>query len=250
MFFDICHSNQLMTFVNILPTRYSFALMNDALDPLAIARQPTQQRARERFDRILAEAERLLIEQGLAGFSIPLLAERLDYTRGSVYAYFPTPYALLNELVLHYLVELEGEFFARTEKLRKLNWSEGIEAVVDIAVAFHNSHPAARLLLLGGAVTDDSFRAQERTNRRLGELGRQVWSPHIPLPENPDVTTLVVDIGIACFRRSFFEHGKITAAYRDAAVAAMTGFLRPHVESAAKRGPAKRQASKIVRRVK
>ena len=134
MFFDICHSKQLMTFVNILHGRYPFRLMNDALDPLAIARQPTQQRARARFDSILAEAERLLIEQGLAGFSIPLLAERLGYTRGSVYAYFPTPYAILNELVLRYLVELEGEFFARTEKLRKLNWSEGIEAVVDIAV--------------------------------------------------------------------------------------------------------------------
>lgn len=224
--------------------------MNDALDPLAVARQPTQQRARERFDRILNEAEALLIEQGLAGFSIPLLAERLDYTRGSVYAYFPTPYAILNELVVRYLGELESKFFARADDLRALSWSDGIEAVVDIAVAYHNAHPAARLLLLGGAVTDDSFRAQEQTNRRLGELGRQVWSPHIPLPGSPDITTLVVDIGIACFRRSFFEHGKITPAYRDAAVAAMTGFLRPYVESAAKAGTAKRRTHKMARRVR
>lgn len=218
--------------------------MNDALDPLAIAKQPTQQRAKVRFDRVLAEAEALLIEQGLAGFSIPLLAERLDYTRGSVYAYFPTPYAILNELVARYLGELESKFFARADHLRTLSWSDGVDAVVDIAVAYHNAHPAARLLLLGGAVTDDSFRAQEQTNRRLGELGRQVWSPLIPLPQNPDVTTLVVDIGIACFRRSFFEHGKITPAYRDAAVAAMTGFLRPYVESAAHVGTAKRRVHK------
>ncbi|MEQ1440160.1 TetR/AcrR family transcriptional regulator [Fontimonas sp. SYSU GA230001] len=218
--------------------------MNDALDPLAIARHPTQQRARERFDRILHEAEALLIERGLAGFSIPSLAERLGYTRGSVYAYFPTPYAILNELVLRYLAELEDRFFARAEQLRALSWSQGIEAVVDIAVSFHNGHPAACLLILGGAVTDEGFRAQEQTNRRLGQLGRQVWSPDIPLPTQPDVTTLVVDIGIACFRRSFFEHGKITPGYRDAAVAAMTGFLRPYVESAAPARGARRRSPK------
>lgn len=210
--------------------------MDDGLDPVAIARQPTQQRARARFDRILQEAEKLLVEEGLSGFSIPALAERLGYTRGSVYAYFPTPYAILNELVKGYLVELEAVFYARAETLRGLGWREGIARVVDHAVTFHNSHPAARLLILGGAVTDDSYRAQEQTNKRLGDLGRMVWSPAATLPKGPpDVTTLAADIGTACFRRSFFEHGEITPAYRDAAVAAMTGFLAPYVESAATR---------------
>jgi AcrR family transcriptional regulator len=147
--------------------------MNDALDPLAVAKQPTQQRAKERFDRILAEAEALLNENGLSGFSIPAIAERLGYTRGSIYAYFPTPYAVLNELVKRYLAQLEAEFFSRAEELRALGWREGIAAVVDVAVAFHNSHPAARLLILGGAVTDDSYRAQELTNKRLGQLCRR-----------------------------------------------------------------------------
>jgi AcrR family transcriptional regulator len=208
--------------------------MDDGLDPAAIARQPTQQRAKARFDRILQEAEKLLVEDGLSGFSIPALAERLGYTRGSVYAYFPTPYAILNELVKRYLVDLEAVFYARAEALRGLGWREGIARVVDHAVAFHNAHPAARLLILGGAVTDDSYRAQEQTNKRLGALGRMVWSPASTLPKGPpDVTTLAADIGTACFRRSFFEHGEITPAYRDAAVAAMTGFLAPYVEAAA-----------------
>ncbi|WP_162932241.1 TetR/AcrR family transcriptional regulator [Solimonas sp. K1W22B-7] len=200
--------------------------MNDALDPLAVARHPTQQRAKDRFDRILQEAETLLVEQGLSGFSIPALAERLGFTRGSVYAYFPTPYAILNELVGRYLVQLEAVFYSRAEELRSIGWREGIAAVVDHAVSFHNSHPAARLLILGGAVTDDSYRAQEQTNKRLGNLGRKVWYQGGLLPEGPpDLTTLSADIGTACFRRSFFEHGEITPAYRDAAVAAMAGFL-------------------------
>ena len=45
------------------------------------------------------------------------------------------------------------------------------------------------------------------------------------------VMTLSVDIGVACFRRSFFEHGEITPPYRDAAIAAMIGFLAPYAET-------------------
>lgn len=206
--------------------------MDDGLDPLAVARQPTQQRARERFDSILATAETLLVEQGLSGFSIPALAERLGYTRGSVYAYFPTPYAILNELVKRYLIELEAVFFARAEHLRALSWREGVAMVVDQAVRYHNAHPAARLLILGGAVTDDSYRAQEQTNKHLGKLAHALWSGRMALPRSPDVMTLSADIGTACFRRSFFEHGEITPAYRDAAIAAMTGFLEPYVRPA------------------
>ncbi|HSW13629.1 MAG TPA: TetR/AcrR family transcriptional regulator [Solimonas sp.] len=206
--------------------------MNDALDPSAIARQPTQQRAKDRFDRILQEAEQLLIEQGLNGFSIPALAERLGYTRGSVYAYFPTPYAVLNELVSRYILELESVFYSRAEELRNLGWREGIAAVVRHAVEFHNSRPAARLLILGGAVTDSSYRVQEQSNKRLGDLGRMVWYRGGELPDPPpDLTTLSADIGTACFRRSFFEHGEITPEYRDAAIVAMTGFLAPYIDA-------------------
>ena len=203
--------------------------MND-LNPLAVARQPTQLRAVKRFDRIVAEAEALLVEKGLSGFSIPLLAERLRYTRGSVYAYFPTHYAILNELASRHLRQLEAAFQARAAELARMSLKEAIEAVVDQAVSFHNSHPVAALLILGGAVTDDSYRAQEMTNQRLGNLGRMLWQQKgLVLPTVPiDVATLAVDIGTACMRRSYFSHGKVTKAYREAAIAAMIAFLIPY----------------------
>jgi hypothetical protein len=72
--------------------------------------------------------------------------------------------------------------------------------------------------------------------KHLGDLGRALWSQSgYKLPKAPpDVTTLSADIGTACFRRSYFEHGHITPAYRDAAVTAMIGFLTPYVEAAKK----------------
>jgi AcrR family transcriptional regulator len=204
--------------------------MNSVLAPAAIAREPVQQRAKARFERILQEAEALLAEAGLSGFSIPVLAERLGYTRGSVYAYFPTPYAIFNALVQRQLVDLEAAFFERAEELGRMSWREAIRAIIEHAVKFHNERPVARLLILGGAVTDDSYRAQEITIERMGSLGRALMKSNgINLPTDPDIATLSVDIAVACLRRSFFNHGRITPAYRDAAVQAMIDFLAPYV---------------------
>lgn len=218
-----------MTFVNSNQPDYR-SPMNSVLDPAAIAREPVQQRAKARFERILQEAEALLAEAGLSGFSIPVLAERLGYTRGSVYAYFPTPYAIFNALVQRQLVDLEAIFFERAEELGRMGWREAIRAIIEHAVTFHNERPVARLLILGGAVTDDSYRAQELTIERMGSLGRALMKRNgILLPTNPDIAALSVDIAVACLRRSFFNHGRITPAYRDAAVQAMIDFLAPYV---------------------
>ncbi len=200
--------------------------------PGAVANRPSQQRARERFERILAEGERMLVESGLSGFSIPLLAERLGYTRGSVYAYFPTPYALFNELMAGYLLDMEG--FLRDE-LRRMpagGWEEVAAHLVRVTADFYNRHPVAPLLLLGGAVTDSSYRVQEMCIKHLADMARLLFErAGMELSREPDVIVLTVDIGVACLRRSFFEHGHITPAYCNMASTAMTGFLKPYLLS-------------------
>lgn len=198
--------------------------------PGASAHRPSQQRARERFDRILVEAEQMLVESGLSGFSIPLLAERLGYTRGSVYAYFPTPFALFNELMAGYLLDMER--FLR-EELRRMpagGWDVVAAHLVRVTADFYNQHPVAPLLLLGGAVTDSSYRVQEMCIKHLADMARTLFErTGMQLPRDPDVIVLTVDIGTACLRRSFFEHGHITLAYCEIAAAAMTGFIRPYL---------------------
>lgn len=206
--------------------------ISKALDPAAVARTPSQARARQRFEAIIQEAETLLLEGGLSGFSIPVLAERLGYTRGSVYVYFPTPYAVLNELAGRYLAELEAFYFDRAAELAGLNWRDAVRMVVDEAVRYYNDHPVAALLILGGAATDEAYRAQEMTIKRLGGLARQVYETKgLVIPDDPDVATLATDLAVACFRRSVFEHGRITAAYQDAAVLAMQSFLAHYLFS-------------------
>lgn len=206
--------------------------MNLALHQRGVARQPQQLRARERCDQVLGEARLLLHEEGLAGFSIPALADRLGYTRASIYKFFPTPNAVLNELMQQELAALESALARRAAQALQQPWQAAMREIVHQAVEFYNANPVARLLVLGGPVSDESYRAQEMTIQRLGSLARALLQARgIPLPRmSPDAATLVVDIGTTCFRLSQFLHGEITPAYRDEAVYAMQAYLARYAE--------------------
>jgi AcrR family transcriptional regulator len=207
--------------------------MNQPLSQDALPRQPHQQRAKDRFERVLEEAEVLLLEAGLNGFSIPLLAERLGYPRATIYKFFPTPYAVFNELLRRCLARLEETLVREAAPVvaRNLPWREAARLLVTHAAAFHNADPVARLLILGGPVSDESYRAQEITIQHLGSLTRRLFDTvGVNLPQEPDVATLAIDIGTTCFRHSVFLHGAITPAYRDEAVYAMVAYLSRYAD--------------------
>lgn len=208
------------------------AILNTARRHRATARQPQQTRARERCEQVLDAARALLRAQGLAGFSIPVLAERLGYTRASIYKFFPTPNAILNELMQHELSRLEARLARRSTAVLSLPWAEALRAVVHEAAAFYKANPVARILVLGGPVGDEGYRAQEITIQRLGGLTRSLLLVRgIRLPQRaPDAATLAVEIGTACLRLSQFVHGEITPAYREEAVHAMHAYLARYVQ--------------------
>lgn len=211
--------------------------MSAAVQPLIHARHPLQQRAKDRFERVLKAADALLAEAGLSGFSIPELAARLGYTRASIYKFFPTPYAVLNELAQRYLKLLEEDLARFAAELSQQSWIEVGTTVVDRATAFYEAHPVARLLILGGPLSDDGYHAQELTIQRLGTLLRQLAKQRsVLLPSEPvDVATQAVEIGTGCFRQSYFRHGRITDAYRSEAAYAMLAYLSRYVGDGAAR---------------
>jgi AcrR family transcriptional regulator len=193
----------------------------------AVPRQPFQQRAKDRFEHVIEEAQVLLLEQGIAGFSIPALAERLGYVRGTIYNLFPTPNALLNELVQRYLGELETALVAEGGRLIDRPWQETLRGISVIAANFYNSRPVARMLLLGAPVSDESYRAFELTIQHLGGLANQLLVQRgleLP-PAPPDIAMLAVELGTTCFRVSVLMHGEITAAYQEEARRVMVAYL-------------------------
>lgn len=201
------------------------------LAPDATARRPQQERGHKRFETVLNEAEALLLEKGLEGFSIPTLAERLDFSRRSIYKFFPTPYAVLNELTLRYLDKLKTTLIAEADTLLTLTHQDTVARIAAIGADFYNAHPVARLLILGGPVTDNSYRAQSLVVQAIGKAaGAYMQMRGMKLPvTSPDVANLTVEICLTCYRVSYLHHGKITDAYRDEAAYAMQAYLSKYL---------------------
>ena len=121
-------------------------------------------------------------------------------------------------------------------------YSTGIKQRIKLAQALVHD-PVSRLLILGGPVTDDSYRAQELAIQKLGGLTRALLEARgIQLPRvKPDAAMLLVDIGTTCFRVSQFLHGEITEEYRHEAVLAMHAYLTRFVGPPPK--PSRRERS-------
>jgi len=205
--------------------------MNDLQAGLSAPRAPLQQRGQARFELVLEEAHKLLNEQGFAGFSIPVLAERLGFTRASIYNFFPTPYAVLNELARRELQALEARLTEVVAAEPALSWKARIRRTVEETAQFYAERPVAQLLILGGSVTDESYHAQAMTIQHLGGLSQRMFvDAGVALPQAPvDVMVLAVELGAACMRHSVLLHGRITPAFREEAVRVMLRYLTPYV---------------------
>ncbi|MFN4353311.1 TetR family transcriptional regulator [Parvibaculum sp.] len=77
-------------------------------DPAFQRRKPTQARARERVERILATATEMIAETGSDAMRMTELAERAGVPIGSLYQYFPDKPAILRTLALAVMERVRG----------------------------------------------------------------------------------------------------------------------------------------------
>lgn len=197
-------------------------------------RTPVQPRAQARCDAVLAEARALLADEGLSGFSIPVLAERLSFPRASIYNFFPTPQAILNELARRGLMELEQRLGQQFLRAPTRDWREQIRRSVDVTADFYRRSPIDRLLILGNAASDDTYRAVVLTCQQLGKAAHRFFAlAGLTISTEPvDVLPLAVDVGTTCLRHSVLVCDQITPQYQEAAVNAMVQMLEPYVATA------------------
>jgi len=197
------------------------------------ARAPLQDRSRQRVSIILQDAETLLAAEGLSGFSIPVLAERLGFPRATIYKFFPTPFSLLNALAERHLEGLEKALYDNAEALvKESDWRGVTRRMVDIAANYYCEQPVACILLLGGVVTDESYRSLEHSINRLGRLTHDMLlKAGLSMQEDPYEAALAVEFGTASFRFSYFLHQTITPEYIEAAGDAMVAFIEKRLAS-------------------
>jgi AcrR family transcriptional regulator len=93
--------------------------------------RPKQARSRETMQRLLDQAEALLVEFGVNGFNTNLLADRSGVGPRAVYRYFPNKWAVLTELVER-SCEREREWIGSFRALRAgTDWRRISDRMVD-----------------------------------------------------------------------------------------------------------------------
>ncbi|HSW11867.1 MAG TPA: TetR/AcrR family transcriptional regulator [Solimonas sp.] len=206
--------------------------MNDLSTPGI--RPPLQQRGQARTEAVLAAARDLLAQEGLSGFSIPALAERLGFSRMSIYHFFPSQGAIIGELARRALDELERRVVSHALEHPEVRWKGQIAGLLGAVVEYFDEDPVAQLLILGGGLTAEGYTEQSRTVLRLGNLTNRLFeSGGLSLPRKPiDTPVLLIDLGITCMRMSVQLHGRVTPDYQREVVETMARYIEPYLKSA------------------
>ncbi|WP_190294936.1 TetR/AcrR family transcriptional regulator [Marinobacter sp. R17] len=187
--------------------------MKEKDNKLVNARKPTQERSRERVERMFQAAEKLLLEQGPESLSIPEVAKTSGLPRSSVYQFFPSKYALLLAISDQYEQKLVDRIAGLDAVLGNLALADVMGSLARTAADFYNEHPIACILILGGPMSRDGFRAGE--DSRMGTVNSIRYlierrMSGVEFPTEPDVIAFAIEIARGCFKYGYFREKTIS----------------------------------------
>lgn len=176
-----------------------------------------------------------LAKTGPHEFSIPTLAQRTAINRASVYQFFPTKYAIFNALAERYVTEFMGLVAQQFAPTSHRHWRTAVAALIELGGDFYAARPAARRLLLGGAITSEIDTAHETTNQKVAQFARSYLEERFGLrilPHDPDPYFIAVEAVNAVYAASQQLHGEITCVYIVEAQRIAQAYLGVHLVDA------------------
>jgi AcrR family transcriptional regulator len=203
-------------------------------DHAAIAtprRSPSQQRSRERVERMLSAASALIAEQGSDAMRMGEVAERAGVSIGSLYQFFPDKRAIVWALAERYTAESQACISAA---LKDVEDAEGFKCafseLVDIYYQLFLAEPVIRDVW-SGTQADKALRALELADSRanadfLVAVLKRVRPDADPV-ELETTAFLVWQMGEAAVRLAISvdreEGDRLVAAYKRMALRELVG---------------------------
>jgi AcrR family transcriptional regulator len=131
-----------------------------------IRRVPQQARSRERLQRVLDAADRVLAHDGAEALTTTRVAEAAGVSVGSLYQYLPDKAAIVEALAARYLVEFEGLMDELVEAAGAAEepWPDPVGAMVDAFSARYRERPGYRALWFGRDLSEET-RAADRAQK-------------------------------------------------------------------------------------
>lgn len=173
--------------------------MNDVRTRRPI-RVPTQARAKETVERILAAADEHLTVDGISGFTTNAIAARAGVNIATLYSYFPDKSAILRELILRADTDRLATLEALMAGLAGADWRQSISDGVDAMVRFRTAHPGVSALRRAALGSADLRALDKDGNRRVaGAMARNMRqrNPALTAREADRIGEVAVETSIA-----------------------------------------------------
>jgi len=174
--------------------------------PEPLRRAPTQKRARDRVERILDAADRLLAEEGAEALGTKQVAAAAGISIGSLYFWFPDKESIAEELALRYWSELGDLVAGVAEATETGELEDPVGEVLDALAAGFRARPGFLALWFGGLRTErlrDATRPYREEVASCVERILVARSPHIGAGLKHTVARMVVLLGDGILREAF-----------------------------------------------
>src|SRR4051794_17567221 len=170
----------------------------------AMAKLPTQQRSRERVERMLAAASALIAEAGSDAMRMSEVAERAGIPIGSLYQFFPDKGAIIHTLAERYNALGRDCIEKELAPVRSVDELEhAFAGLVDIYYAMFLAEPVMRDIWSGTQADKALQEIDLADSRQTGRLLADAWRRVRPDAEPGRIATrafLIMNLGEATMR--------------------------------------------------
>lgn len=145
--------------------------MTTKTDQLAPRRRPSQERSRDRVERILDATAALLGDTPVDKITTAAIAKQAGVPIGSVYQYFPNKLAVLAELARRVMEQVDAKTASLiAEDFGILPWDQAIDRAIDATIQGYAGQPGYLQLLLSIRPTPEFRLITDESNERVAAL--------------------------------------------------------------------------------
>lgn len=145
--------------------------MTNKTDQLTPRRRPSQERSRDRVERILDATAALLGSTAVDKITTAAIAEEAGVPIGSVYQYFPNKLAVLAELARRVMEQVDLKTASLiAEDFGVLPWDQAIDRAIDATMQGYAEQPGYLQLLLNLRPTPEFRIITDESNERVAAM--------------------------------------------------------------------------------
>jgi AcrR family transcriptional regulator len=139
-----------------------------------LRRTPQQARSKARLARVLAAAERVLIDEGVGGLTTTRVAAEAKVSVGSLYQYLPDRDAIIDALAAGYFAKLEAAMDGFVQAATAERWDDPVGVLVDAYAGIYRTEHGFRALWFGSGLTERTRAADLAHKRRMADGIRRI----------------------------------------------------------------------------